>query len=125
VPGEGAALAIDGAPRTHWHSRWSPDSPGPPHALAIDLGEQVTVTGFGYQPRWQGDNGTIADYDFEVRRDGGWQRVASGTFGDGPQPRIVRLPAPAPQVDAVRLIARREVHGRPWASCAELLVLVD
>jgi alpha-L-fucosidase len=132
APREAAAKAFDGDPRTHWHSRYGPDTAAPPHHLAIDLGETVDVTGFVYQPRHDGDNGTIADYEFAVRGEQGeWRTVAEGSFAQptgtsiGAAPAEVRLPTPARGVRAVRLVARREVAGRPWASCAELQVLVD
>jgi alpha-L-fucosidase len=127
APREAAAKAFDGDPKTHWHSRYGADTPSPPHHLAIDLGETVDVTGFVYQPRQDGDNGTIADYEFAVRGEQGeWRTVAKGSFARGDAaPAEVRLATPATGVRAVRLVARREVAGRPWASCAELQVLVD
>jgi hypothetical protein len=59
---EATATAIDGDPRTHWHSRWSPDSPRPPHHLTIDLGGERQLRGFVYLPRHDGSNGTVADW---------------------------------------------------------------
>jgi hexosaminidase len=128
APGEAAALAFDGDPATRWHSRWSPDSPGPPHHLAIDLGRTITLAGFGYLPRGDLTNGTIADYEFQASPDGEhWITVAAATFGNvkqNPVVQIVRLGQPMPGVRCVQLIARREVEGRAWASCAELAVFV-
>lgn len=126
--GEAAAKAIDGDPRTHWHSRWSPDSPPPPHHLTIDLGDARTLHGFVYLPRHEGSNGTVADYEFLVSRDGtNWTSAARGTFGNveaNPVARTVRFGAPIAGVRQVRFVARKEVRGRAWASCAELGVLV-
>jgi alpha-L-fucosidase len=123
---EVAAKAIDGDARTHWHSRWSPDSPQPPHHLTIDLGRDVAVRGFAYQPRAEGDNGTVADYEFFGSRDGNdWQRLAGGTFAniaDNPTTQVVTWKE-AVTVRFVRFVATREVRGRAWASCAELSVL--
>src|SRR5262249_49554782 len=102
APREAAAKAFDGDPKTHWHSRYGPDTPAPPHHLAIDLGETVDVTGFVYQPRQDGDHGTIADYEFAVRGEqGGWRTVAKGSFARGDvapraaAPAEVRLATPA------------------------------
>ncbi len=128
APGERAELAFDGDPTTHWHSRWSPDAPTPPHDLAIDLGATVTVTGFIYVPRPDGDNGTIADYELQVRAGGddAWRTVARGTFAEPTHgQQVVRLPTSAPGVRQVRFAGHREVHGRAWASCAEFAVLVE
>lgn len=123
---EAAERALDGDARTHWHSRYSPDTANPPHHLAIDLGRAVTLRGFVYQPRAEGSNGTIADYEFHASVDGvTWQQVAKGTFGNieqNPVPRQVEFDA-VPGIRFVRLTAVREVRGRAWASCAELSVL--
>lgn len=125
---EAAAKAIDGDPATHWHSRWSPDAPRPPHWLLLDLGRARDVTGFVYLPRADGDNGTIADWQFAGSADGTtWHELAKGSFataGTGQKPQVTRFAAPAAGVRFVRLTSLREVHDRAWASCAELSVLV-
>lgn len=129
APGEAQEHAIDGDPDTIWHTRYRPDTPAHPHHLTVDLGEVVDVTGFVYLPRNSGSNGTIADWEFEVSSDGRlWRSVGRGTFGNvehNPVAQTVRLAAKAIGVRAVRLVAHREVAGRPWASCAEFAVLVD
>jgi alpha-L-fucosidase len=129
APGEAAKLAFDGDPMTWWHSRWHPDAPEPPHHLAIDLGEAVDVTGFAYEPRPGAGNGTIARWEFRVSADGKvFRTVAIGGFSDwaaDPRTRIVHLPNKEPGVRVVQLVALQEIHGRPWASCAELSVLVE
>lgn len=125
--GEAAAKAIDGDPRTHWHSRWSPNSPPPPHHLSIDLGRAIDLRGFVYQPRASGDNGTVLDYRFEGSVDGKvWQQLAAGSFANiaaNPVPQVVRFQVPMAAARFVRFTALREVQGRAWASCAELSVL--
>lgn len=125
---EAAAKAIDGDPRTHWHSRWSPDSPKPPHHVSVDLGRTVLAHGFLYQARAEGSNGTIAEYEFLGSLDGvAWRVLAKGTFANVEQqkePQRVRFAA-AEEVRYVRLRALREVQRRDWASCAELTVLVQ
>lgn len=129
APGEAAAKAYDGDPDTHWHTRYAGDTPQPPHALAIDLGEPLAVSGFCLLPRASGDNGTIADCELQVRgaADEPWQTVARTTFAadDVHAPRVVRLDAPRPAVRQVRVVAHGEVRGRAWASLAEFEVLVD
>ena len=126
--GEGAANAIDGDPDTIWHTRYAPDTPTHPHHLTIDLGAQHDLTGFVYLPRRGGSNGTIADYELQGSSDGAaFRSLATGTFGNienNPTARTVRFAAPAKGVRYVRLIALREAHAKPWASVAELSVLV-
>ncbi|MBZ0150220.1 MAG: discoidin domain-containing protein, partial [Planctomycetes bacterium] len=125
--GEGAAKLIDGDPSTHWHSRWSPDSPSPPHHVTIDLGQAVQARGFVYLPRQEGTNGTVADYELLGSVDGErWTSLAAGTFANiaaNPVAQVVTLPAPA-TLRFVRFVAKRECQGRAWASGAELEVLV-
>lgn len=123
---EAAAKAIDGDARTHWHSRWSPDSPRPPHHLTLDLGRDVAVRGFAYQPRAEGDNGTVAEYEFFGSNDGtDWRRLAGGTFAGIAEAHTTQVVtwAEAATVRFVRFVATREVRGRAWASCAELSIL--
>lgn len=125
--GEGAAKLIDGDPGTHWHSRWSPDSPSPPHHVTIDLGQTVQARGFVYLPRQDGNNGTVADYELLGSVDGErWTSLAVGTFANlaaNPVAQVVTLATPAP-LRFVRFVAKRECQGRAWASGAELEVLV-
>ncbi len=124
---EAAAKAIDGDPRTHWHSRWSPDSPPPPHHLVVDLGRAHRLGGFVYQPRAEGDNGTVAAYELHGSADGlAWRQLAAGEFGNilvNPVAQAVRFATPAENVRYVKFVAVREVRGRAWASCGELGLL--
>jgi beta-galactosidase len=50
-----ADYAIDGQNANFWHSEWGAAQPSHPHTLVIDLGKEMTLTGFRYVPR-QGDN---------------------------------------------------------------------
>lgn len=125
---ERAAFAIDGDPTTLWHTRYEPDTPGHPHHLTVDLAKPYKLTGFVYTPRTTGLNGTIADYEFYGSQDGRqWHQLAKGTFGNianNPTARSVRFAKPTEQLQYVRIVALREAKGRPWASIAELSVLV-
>lgn len=124
---EPASNAIDGNPNTLWHTRYQPDTPSHPHYLTIDLGKTHTLTGFFYQPRTTGNNGTIADYEFHGSHDGvQWTELAKGTFGNignNPTARTVPFEKAAQNTRFVRFTALREVEGRAWASVGELSVL--
>jgi alpha-L-fucosidase len=128
APGEAAALAFDEDPSTIWHSRYSPDTPAYPHALALDLGALRRIDALRYTPRSSGSNGTVRRYSIEVSRNGqAWRRVIDGAeFGNmktKPGPRDIALPE-AVEARYLRFIALEEVEGRPWASVAELDVFL-
>jgi beta-galactosidase len=64
-----AANVFDNQPTTHWHTRWSGDQPAHPHALVIDLGTEVEVSGIRYLPRQGSENGRIKDFRVYVSRE--------------------------------------------------------
>jgi beta-galactosidase len=59
-----AANAINGQAADFWHTEWSNAKPAHPHRLIIDLGTNVTVSGFRYTPRQGADDvgGRIKNY---------------------------------------------------------------
>jgi alpha-L-fucosidase len=130
APDEAAARAIDGDPATLWHSRWSPEAPDHPHRIAIDLGRIHELTGFTYLPRQDGShNGTIVRYDLRVSEDGrSWRSLIEdrefANVANHPIQQVVRF-AGAERGRYVELVSRAAVDGRPWASAAEIGVLVD
>ena len=63
-----AENAFDGDRETIWHTQWGSAKPLHPHALVIDLGEEVTIGGFLYQPRQGGSPGKIKDFRFYLRQ---------------------------------------------------------
>jgi len=84
-PGYEGRQAVDGEANSLWHSAWSPQSSAHPHDLRIQLREEMTLTGFTYLPRQDGNaNGRVAEYEFYVSLDGtDWGRpVAAGTFSN-------------------------------------------
>ncbi|WP_166345345.1 discoidin domain-containing protein [Phytoactinopolyspora limicola] len=93
TPGS-AGRAVDGDPRTIWHSRTTPDPPDThPHTLTVDLGGERTLSAVRYQPRLNGFNGIVTRYRIEVSDDGDtFRRVASGTWARDSLPKDVELP---------------------------------
>ncbi len=63
-----AENAFDGDTETIWHTQWGSAKPTHPHAIVIDLGEEVTVGGFRYQSRIGNSPGKIKDFQFYVRQ---------------------------------------------------------
>lgn len=119
-PGEGAALnAIDGDVETYWHTAYTDGEPPPPHTLTVELAEAATIAGFEVVQRRGQSNGRIAAYRFETSVDGvAWTVAQAGTFGTGASERVVLTRSESAKF--VRLVALREISGKPWTSLAEL-----
>ncbi len=125
APGYEAYRALDGNPRSMWHTDWQYENPAPPHELMIDLGDRYEIAGFTYLPRPDGGNGTIARYEFFISDDSDnpGQAVAAGTFPHRDRENKIRLDAPVTG-RYVWLRALSEVRGRNWASVAGLRLMV-
>lgn len=128
APNGPAAAAIDGNPATYWHSQWSPTTASYPHSIVVDLGAEQTVCGLAYTPRAStgsgGANGRIADYDVYTSTTlatvaGEWGApVASGTFANTADVQLAAFASH--EARYVKLVARSEVNGNPWAAVGEL-----
>jgi len=57
-----ASNVFDLQPTTIWHTQWQGKAPSHPHALVIDLGANVKVSGIKLLARQSGTNGRIKDY---------------------------------------------------------------
>jgi HEAT repeat protein len=126
---ERAALAIDGNPNTFWHTLWSGGNPGHPHHIAVDMAEEVVVTGFTYLPRQDGRQikGVIGEFEFYVSRDPNdrGRPVATGRFDKievDPRGRVVLLPRPVTG-RYFKLVSLSAPGGEPYAGAAEVGVL--
>jgi hypothetical protein len=120
----GAAVNVfDGNRNSIWHSKWYQGSAPLPHQIQIDLGGSYVINGFKYLPRQDMANGRIADYQFYVSADGvNWgTAVAAGRFPNTTVEQTVSFPEVPGRY--VRLVALKEVNGKPWTSMAELNVL--
>jgi len=119
--GHDAALALDGDPRTMWHTPWGEGAPGFPHEIQIVFERAVRLGGIRLTPRLDGNpNGTIKDYAVYVSPDGqNWSEpVARGTLAPGDAVQAIEI-APTPPVRFVRLVALSGHARGPWASLAE------
>jgi len=120
-----AVYAIDGNPRTVWHSQFSERLARHPHELVIDLGATYEVRGFRYLARQDGGwNGAFAETEFYVGD-------SANTFG---KPAVkatfkkVRTPQAADCKRPVRgryVLVRvlSEVNKNPWASAADIGII--
>jgi len=129
APDESAAMCIDGDPDTLWHSRWSPDVPDHPHRIVLDLGEIRNVTGLTYLPRQDGGaNGTVTHCTVSVSVDGeAFVAAASdhefANVRNNPVQQVIRFETPQ-RARYVEFRSLRAVDDKPWASAAEIGVLV-
>lgn len=93
---EAPGNAIDGDPKSLWHTKWDGESVAspPPHWFMVGLGVPVRVSGFRYLPRQdKSENGTFAQYRFYVSEDGlNWgEPVAVGNFADTPGATVEKV----------------------------------
>ena len=116
--------AMDGDPRTMWHTDWQFNQTKHPHEITVDLGKRYEITGIGYLPRPGGGNGTIGKYKCYVGNDKKslGRPVIEGTFDRASAETVLEFAAPV-KGRFVRLRALSEVAGQPWTSIAELRIL--
>ena len=124
-PGFEAEQAIDGDPRSIWHSRWELTIDGPPCGLVLDLQQSRTLQGLRYLPRRDMSNGRIAKYQIYVsEQPTDWgEPAATGCWQDTSQWQTARFDQPQ-RGRYVKLWVESEVNRRPYASVAELDLLV-
>lgn len=119
-----AEALVDGDPRTHWHSSFSPKVLKHPHEVVIDLGKRYTISGFRYLARQDvGWNGAVKDCEFYLATDlENWgQPIARTTFKKIKQAQQVDCEATAGRYVRVRVLS--EVNAGPWASISELGII--
>lgn len=117
-----AVYAVDGNPRTLWHSQFAGTVEKHPHELVIDLGAIHQIRGFRYLARQDsGFNGVFAETEFCVSDspDEFGEPVVQTVFRKDrmPQTADCRQPVEGRYV-LVRVLS--EVNGGPWASAAEI-----
>ena len=124
--GNVAANAIDGDPETIWHTKWTPVNDPMPHHLTLDLGRVVTLKGITYLPRQDMVNGRIAACEIYCSTEPNvWAApVAKVNWPNTDQLQTVNFQQPV-KARYLKVVARSEVNGQPFASIAELDVLMD
>ena len=67
----GLALhTLDNNTGTFWHSQWQGGTPGPPHFIAVDMGQEKTVHGVWFVGRQNDNNGKPKTVNVQVSMDG-------------------------------------------------------
>ena len=120
--GNEASKAIDGKYDTFWHTEWEGTEPSCPHTLVIDMGQTYNVTAITYLSRQDGnENGMVKAYEFYLSNDkNSWgTAVASGEFQKTTSLQTAKLKT-VTTGRYLKLIAKSEINGRAWSSCAEL-----
>jgi len=122
--GKLAKNAIDGDPRTHWHSEFQSELHRHPHELVIDLGAEHTIRGFRYLARQDsGWNGAVAACEFYVADspEAFGQPAASTTFRKTKEAQEAKCDPVRGRYVMLKVLS--EVGGNPWASVSELGVV--
>jgi len=123
-----AAMAIDGDPKTFWHTRWDNPIKAHPHTLTIDLGKTLHLTGITYLPRQDKHvaDSMIEQGRIEVSLDGQtWKSTGTFTFGNllnDPTQRTFLFKKPN-KAHYIRLISLKGAQHKPYAGAAEFGVL--
>jgi hypothetical protein len=123
--GNVAANVIDDNPETFWHTRWGEKIDPLPHYLVIDLGREVRLKGITYLPRQDGANGRIGEAEIygSLDRNHWGEPTAKAKWSDSQKLQTVLFRRPV-QTRYLKVLAKSEVGGQPFAAIAELDVLV-
>ncbi len=120
-----AQLAIDNNPDTIWHTAWDSGAPPHPHQLVVDLRAPQQLAGLVCQGRRDMSNGRIARWAVYAGTDPSrWgEPVAEGNWPDTAVGQTIRFARPV-TARYLKLVCLTEVRGQPFASLAELDVLL-
>jgi hypothetical protein len=126
APGHEAGNAIDGNPKTIWHTTWGENAPAYPHEIQIELPGNHEIRGFTYLPRQDMSNGWINQYEFYVS-DGSqnWgEPVSTGRFERNRNPKKI-LFGEAKYGRFFRFVALSGFDGQAFASVAEIDLITE
>jgi F5/8 type C domain len=119
-----AENAIDGNPKTFWHTQWKDAKPGQPHNIIVDMGKAYKLQSFAMLPRQDGSNhGRIIDFELYVGNDpqAFGDPVAIGSFADDATEKTVALSGQ--QARYFKLVSLKTSGDGPWTSAAELSII--
>lgn len=122
-----AQYAIDGRAGTLWHTQFTPELVKGPHHLVLDLGTNREVTGIQYLARqdsgWNGAFGQVTVY---VMGNQNTKEEPAGEckFEKRREPQTLEFEEPL-KGRFVKIVIESEVNGGPWASAADIGVLVQ
>jgi hypothetical protein len=115
-----AEQAVDGDPKTFWHSDWMTGD-ALPATFTLELPEPALLRGFRYTPRQDMNRGRIAEYSIEVSQDGqqwlAW--VNEGKFPDTADKQTVTFAQPV-KARFLRLTTQSDHGEANHAAIAEI-----
>jgi hypothetical protein len=122
-----AKNAIDGDPKTIWHTPYQGNVPKFPHELRVQFSGAVELSGLRYLPRQDVANGFVADYEVYAGKDGkdgrdrkDWGKpIAQGTFKPGQTAQEIRFEKPV-RAKWLRFVAKTGQGKDDFAAVAEL-----
>ena len=120
--GNEAKLAFDNNNSTFWHTEWVGSEPRCPHTLIVDMVKTYSVKAFTYLSRQDGNsNGMVKEYEIYLSTDGKtWgSPVATGEFKNTSAQQVAKLSKATPG-RYFKFVAKSEVNGNAWTSCAEI-----
>lgn len=114
--------AIDGDPRTLWHSQYRPERLPLPQSITLDLGGVYDVSELAYQPRTDSNlNGTITAYNVYASSDGqSFEKLVSGAWRDDSSLKSATFNAAGARY--IRLEATESYEGKDLAAAAEIFL---
>jgi beta-galactosidase len=123
--GNVAANVLDGEPETFWHTQWEPTEPPMPHELVIEFASSVELNGLVCTSRQDMVNGHVKSFEVYVSDDSAkWgSPVHRGELANTVERQTIPFAKPA-KGRYLRFVALSEHGGHPFASMAELDVLV-
>jgi len=125
-PQEGveAFRAMDGDPKTIWHTCWRPNRTPQPHEIVVDLGKPYEITGFTYLPAHR----CIKDYEVYLSDSpkesaplAEGTPIAKGAFTDAKGESVVKFDAPV-KGRYFRLRSLSAMGGQYMGAAAELRI---
>lgn len=122
--GHEARLAVDGDPKTFWHTPWQGHVSDMPHSFEIELNEPADISGIRLLGRQDGNQGgRTKEFAVYVSSDGEtWQGpVVTGEMTDDQNAQEFATDEVTARY--IRFEAHSSHEGKPWASLAELELL--
>jgi len=122
-----ARYVADRKPETIWHTQFNPSLEKHPHELVLDLKKNRKVGGVQYLARQDaGWNGTFAKTEFCLsgKRNVFDEKPMATIFKKRKTPQTFLFPKTL-EGRFLRIRILSEVTGKPWASAAEIGVLID